>query len=64
MIYFQEDDVVTAGRPDTLENIKEMINLEFNIQESRKMRKFIGVYYEWGHDTKGPSAEINMEKDI
>ena len=28
------------------------------------MRKFIGVYYEWGHDTKGPSAEINMEKDI
>ena len=56
--------MVTAGRPDTLENIKEMINLEFNIQESRKMRKFIGVYYEWGHDTKGPSAEINMEKDI
>ena len=41
-----------------------MIKLKFNIQDSGKVRKFIGVYYEWGRDAKGPYAKITMEKDV
>ena len=41
-----------------------MIKLEFNIQESEKLKKFIKVYYEWVHDAKGPYAKITMQKDV
>ena len=37
------DDLLIAGRPETLESIKELIKLKFNIQESGKVKKFIGV---------------------
>ena len=46
-----------------MENLKELIKLKFNIQESGKMRNFLGVYYSWGHDEKGPHTKITMEKD-
>ena len=38
--------------------------MKFNIQESVEVKKFLGVYYEWVHDEKGPYAKINMEKDV
>ena len=28
------------------------------------MRKFLGVYYEWGHDAKGPYAKVTTEKYV
>ena len=28
------------------------------------MRKFLGVYYEWGHDSKGPYAKVTTEKYV
>ena len=52
-MYAHVYDMLMAGRPETLEKIKEMIKLKFNIQEYGKVRKFLGVYYEWGHDSKG-----------
>ena len=48
------DDIFMVGRPETLENCKEIIKLKFNIQESGKVKKFIGVYYEWVNDPKVP----------
>ena len=39
------DDVFIAGNPYTLDKIKEMINLKFNIQEYGKVKRFLGVYY-------------------
>ena len=36
-----------------------MIKLKFNIQESGKVNKFLGVYYSWGSDSK-----TTMEKDV
>ena len=54
------DDIFVLGRPGTLKNIKERIKLKINIQNSGKAKKFLGVYYEWGHDAKGPCAKINM----
>ena len=48
------DDIFMVGRPETLENFKEIIKLKFNIQESGKVKKFIGVYYEWVNDAKVP----------
>ena len=48
------DDIFMVGRPETLENCKEIIKLKFNIQESGKVKKFIGVYYEWVNDAKVP----------
>ena len=41
-----------------------MINLKFNIQESGKVKKFLGVYYEWVRDTKFLSEKMTMEKDV
>ena len=37
------DDVFMAGKPDILENIKDVVKLRFNIQQSGKLRNFIGV---------------------
>ena len=28
------------------------------------MEKFLGVYYEWVHDKKGPYVKVTMEKDV
>ena len=41
-----------------------MIKLELNIQELWKVKKFIGVYYEWGRDARSLYAKMNMEKDV
>ena len=40
------DNIFMAGKPDTWEKIKEKIKLKFNIKESAKVKKFLGVYYE------------------
>ena len=48
-----------AGKPETL-NIKE----KFNISESGKVKKFLGIYYKWGHDVKCTYAKMITEKDV
>ena len=58
------DDVFMAGKPETLKSIKENIKEKFNISESGKIKKFLGFYYEWGHDSKGTYAKTTMEKDV
>ena len=58
------ESVFVAGRLKKLENIKEVIKLKFNIQESMKVKIFIGVYYEWGHDAKVMYAKLSMRKDV
>ena len=35
-----------------------------NIQESGKVKKFLGVYYEWVCDKKVSYAKMTMEKDV
>ena len=64
MTSFHVDDVFTEGSPETLKKIKEMIKLKFKIKESRKVRKFLGVYYEWGRDSEGTYTKLTMEKDV
>ena len=39
------DDVFMAGSLETMEKIKEMINLNLNIQKFSKVKKLLGVYY-------------------
>ena len=39
------DYVFMAGKPETLKVIKERIKEKFNISKSRKVKKFLGVYY-------------------
>ena len=46
------DNVFMAGRPETLKDIKYNIKDKFNISESGKVKKFLGVHYEWGHYTE------------
>ena len=53
-----------VGKPETLEKIKEMIKLNFIIQKYRKLKKFLGVYYEWVRDAKGSYTKTTMEKDV
>ena len=58
------DYVFMEGRPEKLQEIKEMINLKFNIQDSGRVNKFLGVYYEWGCDAKGSYYKMTMEMDV
>ena len=64
MLSVHVDYVFMEGRPKTMENIKYMIKLNLNIQESSKLKKFLGVYYEWGHDDKGQHTKITIDKDV
>ena len=41
-----------------------MIKLKFNIQDSRKVRKFLAMYYEWGQDSKSLYIKITIEKYV
>ena len=54
------DGVFMAGKPETLKFIKENIKENFNISESGKVKKFLGVYHEWGHYEKGTYAKMTM----
>ena len=58
------EGVFMAGNMETLEKTKENINLKINIQESGKVKKFLGVYYEWVRDAKGSYTKTTMEKDV
>ena len=53
-----------AGNPEIFRKTKDTIKLKFNIQDSRKSKKFFGVYYEWGREAKGQYAKITTEKDV
>ena len=64
MISIHVDDMFMAERPGKLKKTKEMMKLDFNIQESGKVKKFIGVYYEWGHGKKVLYAKMTLEKDV
>ena len=54
--------VFIAGKLETLDKIKELIKLEFNIQDSKKVKKFLRAYYEWVHDEKGPHEKRKWRK--
>ena len=57
-------DVFMSGNWYTLEKIKEKIKPNLNIQNYRKVKKFLIVYYEWGRYAKGLHARMTTEKDI
>ena len=48
---------------DTLKNNKENIREYSNISESGKVKKFLGVYYEWGIYSKGTYEKTTLDKD-
>ena len=58
------DGVFMAGQPQILKDIKENIKENFNIAKYGKVNKYIGVYYEWGPDTKVTYVKMTMHKDV
>ena len=42
VMYVYVDGIFMEGKTDTLENLKELIKLKFNIQESKKLKRFLG----------------------
>ena len=58
------DYVFMLEKSETLEKTKYKINMEFNIQESGKVKMFLGVYYEWGRDAKGVYTKMTMKKAV
>ena len=38
--------------------------MKFNIQESREVKKFLGVYHKWGCGVKVSYAKTTMEKEV
>ena len=59
---FHVDGVFMTNKPERLENISENIKEKFNISDSGKVKKFLGVYYEFGHDAKRYIFENDHEK--
>ena len=57
-------DVFMEVNRYTLDKSKEKIKLNFSIQFSGKVKKFLRVYYEWGCDAKGLYAKITTGKDV
>ena len=57
-------DVFLEGRPEPLENIKDMIKSKCSIKESRKVKKFLKVNYKVCHDEKCSYGKMTMEKDV
>ena len=53
-----------ASRPEALKYTKENIKEKFNILESGKVKKFIGVYYKWGHISKCTYVKMTTEKYV
>ena len=45
MMSVHVDDIFMAVSSNILEDMKEIIKLSFNVQEFRKVRKFLGVFY-------------------
>ena len=62
VISIRVDGVFVTLRPQKLDKIKKMINLKFTFQESGKVKKLLGVYYEWGQEEKVPYAKMTMDK--
>ena len=58
------DDVFMDVNPETLKVIEENIKEKFNISESGKVRKFLGVYYKCCHNVKGTYTKMTMEKHV
>ena len=58
------DDVFMAGNLEVLKNTKDKIKKQFNIHDSRKVKKFVKVYYEWGRDAKYTYEKLTMEKYV
>ena len=58
------DDMFMPSKTETPKSVKENIKQKFNISDSVKVKKFIGVYNEWGHDEKGTYAKMTMEKGV
>ena len=56
--------VFMSGRPDRLEKINELIGLHFKIQESIKVKRFLGLYYKLGHDENFQYTKKTVEKDV
>ena len=58
------DDVFMVGNQYILEKINDKIKPDFSIQDYRKVKKFLRLYHEWGHDAKGSYTKTTMEKDV
>ena len=58
------DEIFMYGKRETLKSIKEKIKENFNISYSGKVKKFLGVYYEWGRNAKFTHAKMTIEKDV
>ena len=64
MMLVHVDNLFMAGKPETINNLKENIKEKFSTSESGKVKNFFGVYFKWSHNGKGTYGKITMEKDV
>ena len=58
------DDVFMAGNRDTFEKRKEKIQPDFNIQDYRKVKKFLRLYQNGVMMQKVRTQKLTTEKDV
>ena len=57
------DDVIVAGKKEFVEELKEKVKERFNITDLGKLKKHLGVNYEWGEDEYGNYVKAEMKKN-
>ena len=57
------DDTQIAGTEAELDRFKQELCERFNIKDLGKMKKHLGVTYNWNHNVTGPRVTITM-KDL
>jgi hypothetical protein len=54
------DDQICNGTKTEIEWLKKKVRERFNIQDLGRLKKFLGIWYEWGRDNDGPFVKATM----
>jgi hypothetical protein len=58
------DDVLLAGKKETIEKFKSELKKRFNISDLGRLKKHLGVWYDWKTDDKGETYVVASMKRL
>ena len=56
------DDVMVSGKKADVDDLKAKVKAKFGILDLGRVKKHLGMMYDWSEDEKGPYMKITMEK--
>jgi hypothetical protein len=55
-----EYDAASHGSKEEIEWLKKKVREKFNITDLGRMKRFLGIWYEWERDENGPFVKASM----